>query len=79
MGIYSAPSALFFGVCGGRLWMLFRLSLQVAEQRRQLQRLAQELAVLSAERPCREGTGLGGLSPPSAGHLRARSTGTPPS
>lgn len=51
MGIYYAPSALFFVVCGGLLWMLFRLSLQVAEQRRQLQRLAQELAVLSAERP----------------------------
>ena len=51
MGIYYAPSALFFVVCGGLVWMLFRLSLQVAEQRRQLQRLAQELAVLSAERP----------------------------
>lgn len=51
MGIYYAPSALFFVVCGGLLWMLFRLSLQVAEQRRQLQRLAQELAVLSAQRP----------------------------
>jgi hypothetical protein len=50
MGIYYAPSALFFVVCGGLLWMLFRLSLQVAEQRRQLQRLAQELAVLSAQR-----------------------------
>jgi hypothetical protein len=51
MGIYYAPSALFFVVCGGLLWMLFRLSLQVAEQRRQLQRLAQEVAVLSAQRP----------------------------
>ncbi len=59
MGIYYAPSALFFVVCGGLLWMLFRLSLQVAEQRRQLQRLAQELAVLSAERP-----GAGGRVPP---------------
>lgn len=55
MGIYYAPSALFFVVCGGLLWMLFRLSLQVAEQRRQLQRLAQELAVLSAERPAPAG------------------------
>ena len=61
MGIYYAPSALFFVVCGGLLWMLFRLSLQVAEQRRQLQRLAQELAVLSAERP---GTGSSAAGSP---------------
>jgi hypothetical protein len=51
MGIYYAPSALFFVVCGGLLWLIFRLSLQVAEQRKQIQRLAQELAVLSAHRP----------------------------
>lgn len=51
MGIYYAPSALFFVVCGVLLWLLFRLSLQVAEQRQQIQRLAQELAVLSAQPP----------------------------
>ena len=58
MGIYYAPSALFFIVCGGLLWLLFRMSLQLAEQRRQIQRLAQELAVLSAR-------------PPASTHLRA--------
>lgn len=73
MGIYYAPSALFFVVCGGLLWMLFRLSLQVAEQRRQLQRLAQELAVLSAERPApagpvaASGAGASAPSPGTAG------------
>ena len=51
MGIYYPPSALFFMVCGVLLWLLFRLSLQVAEQRQQIQRLAQELAVLSAQPP----------------------------
>lgn len=50
MGIYYAPSALFFLVCLVLLWLLFRLSLQVAEQRSQIQRLAQELAVLTAQR-----------------------------
>ncbi|QRK08698.1 DUF2304 domain-containing protein [Archangium violaceum] len=51
MGIYYPPSALFAIVCAGLLWLLFRLSLQVAEQRKQIQRLAQELAVLSAQHP----------------------------
>lgn len=51
MGIYYPPSALFLFACGGLLWLIFRLSLQVAEQRKQIQRLAQELAVLSAHRP----------------------------
>jgi hypothetical protein len=51
MGIYYAPSALFSVVCGALLWLLFRLSLQVAEQRKQIQRLAQELAVLTAQPP----------------------------
>ncbi|SET36349.1 hypothetical protein SAMN05443639_102704 [Stigmatella erecta] len=50
MGIDCAPSALFFLVCLVLLWLLFRLSLQVAEQRSQIQRLAQELAVLTAQR-----------------------------
>jgi hypothetical protein len=50
MGIYYAPSALFFLVCLVLLWLLFRLSVQVAEQRGQIQRLAQELAVLTAQR-----------------------------
>lgn len=67
MGIYYAPSALFFVVCGGLLWMLFRLSLQVAEQRRQLQRLAQELAVLSAQRPSPVERPAPAPSPGSAG------------
>ncbi|ADO74403.1 DUF2304 domain-containing protein [Stigmatella aurantiaca] len=54
MGIYYAPSALFFMVCIVLLWLLFRLSLQVAEQRSQIQRLAQELAVLTAQRPTQD-------------------------
>lgn len=48
MGIHYAPSALFFGALAAFLWLVYRLSLQVAEQRRQIQRLAQEMAILTA-------------------------------
>ena len=66
MGIYYPPSALFLFACGGLLWLIFRLSLQVAEQRKQIQRLAQELAVLSAHRP----TPSEGGAPESPGPAR---------
>lgn len=46
MGIYYPPSAIFFAACGLLLWLVYRLSLQVAEQRQQLKRLAQEVALL---------------------------------
>lgn len=48
MGIYYPPAALFFCVCGGLLWLVYRLSLQVGEQRQRIERLAQEVAILSA-------------------------------
>jgi hypothetical protein len=50
MGIYYPPAALFFCVCGGLLWLVYRLSLQVGEQRQRIERLAQEVAILSASR-----------------------------
>lgn len=57
MGIYYAPSALFFAACGALLWLVYRQSLQLAEQRQQLKRLAQEVAILSASRPEQAGGG----------------------
>ncbi|HUB10298.1 MAG TPA: DUF2304 domain-containing protein [Myxococcales bacterium] len=49
MGIYYAPSALFFLCCGALLWLVFRQSLEVARQREQIRRLAQEVALLAAQ------------------------------
>jgi hypothetical protein len=49
MGIHYPPSALFFGACSILLWLVYRTSLQVAEQRQQIKRLAQEVAILSAD------------------------------
>lgn len=51
MGIYYPPAALFFIALGGLVWVVYRLSLQVAEQREQIKRLAREVAVLSAAQP----------------------------
>ncbi|MCY1042968.1 DUF2304 domain-containing protein [Corallococcus sp. bb12-1] len=48
MGIYYAPSALFFLALSALMWVVYRLSLQVAEQRQQLKRLAQEVALLTS-------------------------------
>ncbi|NBC39869.1 DUF2304 domain-containing protein [Corallococcus exiguus] len=56
MGIYYAPSALFFIALTCLMWLVYRLSLQVADQRQQLKRLAQEVALLTsaeAERAAR--------------------------
>jgi hypothetical protein len=50
MGIYYAPSALFFLCCVGLLWLVFRQSLEVARQREQLRKLTQDVALLAAER-----------------------------
>jgi hypothetical protein len=51
MGIYYAPSALFFLCCAGLLWLVFRQSLEVARQREQLRKLTQDVALLAAETP----------------------------
>ncbi len=51
MGIYYPPAALFFLCCVGLLGLVFRLSLQVATQREQLRKLAQEVALLNAQPP----------------------------
>ncbi|MHB1847075.1 MAG: DUF2304 domain-containing protein [Deltaproteobacteria bacterium] len=51
MGIYYAPSALFFLCLAALLVIVFRLSLGLARQQEQLRTLAQELALLSATRP----------------------------
>ena len=51
MGIYYAPSALFFLCCAGLLWLVFRQSLEVARQREQLRKLSQDVALLAAETP----------------------------
>ncbi|NPC70556.1 DUF2304 domain-containing protein [Corallococcus exiguus] len=48
MGIYYAPSALFFIALTCLMWLVYRLSLQVADQRQQLKRLAQEVALLTS-------------------------------
>lgn len=48
MGIYYPPAALFFLACTALLWLVYRLSLQVAEQRQQIKRLAQEVAILTS-------------------------------
>ncbi len=50
MGIYYAPSALFFLSLAAVLWIVFRLSLDVARQKEQLRTLAQEVAILTVER-----------------------------
>ncbi|MCP3138239.1 DUF2304 domain-containing protein [Pyxidicoccus xibeiensis] len=55
MGIYYPPSALFFLACTALMWLVYRLSLQVAEQRKQLTRLAQEVAILAAAEQVRSG------------------------
>lgn len=51
MGIYYPPSALFFGASAALVWLVYRLSLQVSEQKQQLKVLAQEIALLNAESP----------------------------
>jgi len=58
MGIYYPPSALFFLACSALMWLVYRLSLQVAEQRKQLTRLAQEVAILVAAEQTRTGQAL---------------------
>ncbi len=57
LGIFYAPSALFLVCCGALLWIVFRLSLQMADQRRQIRHLAQEIALLSADPPKRGARG----------------------
>jgi hypothetical protein len=51
MGIYYAPSALFFICCGGLLWALFRQSVRVAELDARLTRVAQAVTLLSVREP----------------------------
>ena len=67
MGIYYPPSALFFMACTALLWLVYRLSLQVADQRQQLKRLAQEVALLSATpaAPQQAGAPAPGHEPPA--------------
>ncbi len=48
MGIFYAPSALFFVVCGGLLLFVYRLSLEVSLLRTRVTRLAQEVAILTS-------------------------------
>ncbi len=48
MGIYYAPSALFFVVFGGLLFFVYRLSLEVALLRARMTKLAQDVALLEA-------------------------------
>jgi hypothetical protein len=50
MGIYYAPSALFFIACAGLLWLVFRQSVEVARQREQIRKLAQDVALLAGEK-----------------------------
>lgn len=50
MGIYYPPAALFFLCLAGLLFLVFRQSLEVAQQREQLRKLAQDVALLSAEK-----------------------------
>lgn len=49
IGVYYPPAALFFGACSGLLWLVYRQSLQLSELRRQIARLAQEIALQSAQ------------------------------
>lgn len=51
MGIYYAPSALFFLCLGALLWIVFRLSLDVGEQKQRVRKLAQEIAILTSSNP----------------------------
>ncbi|MEW5849376.1 MAG: DUF2304 domain-containing protein [Myxococcota bacterium] len=51
MGIYYPPSALFLACLSGLLWLVYRLSLEVADQRRAIRRLVQEVAILNARAP----------------------------
>ena len=61
LGIYYPPSALFLGACGGLLWLVYRQSLDLAEHRRRIVRLAREVAVLSVlAAPPQQGTSGGG-------------------
>ncbi|RKI18857.1 DUF2304 domain-containing protein [Corallococcus sp. AB030] len=71
MGIYYAPSALFFIALTCLMWLVYRLSLQVADQRQQLKRLAQEVALLTsaeAERAARAQPRPEVVSPAVAAH-----------
>lgn len=54
MGIYYPPAALFLGATLGLLWMVYVQSLELAEHRRRIVRLAREVAVLSAQPPVRD-------------------------
>ncbi|MHB8418605.1 MAG: DUF2304 domain-containing protein [Myxococcales bacterium] len=63
MGIYYAPSALFFLCCGALLWLVFRQSLEVARQREQIRRLAQEVALLGSTGGAPAGRSDGGPDP----------------
>lgn len=49
MGIYYAPSALFFLCLAGLLWLVFRQSVEVARQREQIRKLAQDVALLGGD------------------------------
>lgn len=57
MGIYYAPSALFFLCCASLLWLVFRQSLELADQKQKIRKLAQEVALLTAERANGDGPG----------------------
>jgi hypothetical protein len=51
LDIYYAPSALFAIALAGLLLVVYRLSVEVAEQKQRVRRLAQEIALLNAKQP----------------------------
>lgn len=51
LDIYYAPSALFAIAFAGLLVVVYRLSVEIAEQKQRVRRLAQEIAVLTAKKP----------------------------
>ncbi|MFT3842592.1 MAG: DUF2304 domain-containing protein [Myxococcaceae bacterium] len=51
LDIYYAPSALFAIAFAGLLLVVYRLSVELAEQKQRMRRLAQEIALLTAKSP----------------------------
>ncbi len=51
LDVHYPPSALFLIAFAGLIAIVFKLSTELAEDRRRLRRLAQELALLSATAP----------------------------
>ena len=53
LGIHQPPLVILLGACAGLLWLVYRQSMELAEQRQQLRALISEVALLRASGPDR--------------------------